>query len=295
MDYSRMTRRDALKCMNASVAKIALAYIGGLSLLSSCMNNGKKRIVFYFTATGNSLFAAKHFSNAPLSIPQVIKQSDLTFEADEIGFVFPDYRASAPEIVKRFLHDATFKAHYMFSIITYGKWDCNVIESWNKYAIQNGVHFNYITSVLMVDNYLPVFDMNEEIRMDKKENEQLQKVVADISEEKEYIPQLSAEERKRCEDILKILPSLFPVRCETLFEINDDCIGCGFCKRVCPRSNFKLGNKGVEFSGDCEHCLACVQNCPQKAISLKNGELNKNARYRHPRISLNEIVRSNIQ
>ena len=29
----------------------------------------KKRIVFYFTATGNSLFIAKQLSDAPLSFP----------------------------------------------------------------------------------------------------------------------------------------------------------------------------------------------------------------------------------
>lgn len=36
----------------------------------------KKRIVFYFTATGNFLFIAKQFSDAPLSIPQELKKSD---------------------------------------------------------------------------------------------------------------------------------------------------------------------------------------------------------------------------
>ena len=30
-------------------------------------------MVFYFTATGNCLYAAKHFSDAPASIPQVMR------------------------------------------------------------------------------------------------------------------------------------------------------------------------------------------------------------------------------
>lgn len=30
-------------------------------------------MVFYFTSTGNSLYAAKHFSDAPVSIPQVMR------------------------------------------------------------------------------------------------------------------------------------------------------------------------------------------------------------------------------
>lgn len=34
----------------------------------------------------------------------------------------------------------------------------------------------------------------------------------------------------------------------------------------------------IIHTGDCEFCLACIQNCPQKAIVLKKGERNKEAR-----------------
>lgn len=103
-----------------------------------------------------------------------------------IGIVFPDYRAFAPLMVQRFLQEVTLKAPYLFSIITFGNYDCNVIESWNKFAIEQGVHFNYITTVKMVDNYLPVFDMAEQIKMDKQEEAQLQQAVADVLQEKEW-------------------------------------------------------------------------------------------------------------
>lgn len=46
--------------------------------------------------------------------------------------------------------------------------------------------------------------------------------------------------------------------------------------------------------GDCAYCLACANNCPQKAIKLRR-EANPNARYRHPKITLQEIVRANQQ
>ena len=60
----------------------------GTNVLSSCTTeHGKKRLVFFFTGTGNSLYAAKQFSNNPLSIPQVMKSNNLVFDADEIGLV----------------------------------------------------------------------------------------------------------------------------------------------------------------------------------------------------------------
>lgn len=296
MDYKKLTRREALKFMGTTVAGMTLASVGALSVFTSCTEKGKKRIVFYFTATGNSLYAAKQFSDTPFSIPQVLKENNLTFEADEIGIVFPDYRAFAPLMVQRFIQEVTLKAPYLFSIITFGNYDCNVIESWNQFAIRQGVHFNYITTIKMVDNYLPVFDMDEQLKMDKQEEAQLKQAVADVLEEKNLIPSLTEEERQRCLNVLKRVPELFPVSSEALLEVRkSSCNGCGFCVNVCPRKNFSLTDKGVEHTGDCEFCLACIQNCPQKAIVLKRGERNAEARYRHPRITLNEIVLANKQ
>lgn len=33
-------------------------------------------MVFYFTSTGNSLYAAKYFSDAPVSLPQVMRGAE---------------------------------------------------------------------------------------------------------------------------------------------------------------------------------------------------------------------------
>lgn len=296
MDYKKLTRREALKYLGTTVAGMTLASTGALSMFTSCTEKGKKRIVFYFTATGNSLYAAKKFSETPLSIPQILKGKNRVFEADEIGIVFPDYRAFAPLIVQKFIQEVPLKASYLFSVITFGNYDCNVIESWNQFAIEHGVHFNYITTIKMVDNYLPVFDMDEQLKMDKQEESQLEQAVADVLEEKNHIPSLTEEERQQCLRVLQRVPELFPISSELLLEVNkSSCNGCGICTKVCPRKNFSLTDKGVEHTGDCEFCLACIQNCPQKAIVLKRGERNKEARYRHPRISLNEIVLANKQ
>ena len=78
-------------------------------------------------------------------------------------------------------------------------------------------------------------------------------------------------------------------------QCNVSCIGCGICVKVCPRRNYTLTGEGVQCKGACEYCLSCVQNCPQKAITLRAGEKNPDARYRHPDISLNDIIRANRQ
>ena len=39
----------------------------------------------------------------------------------------------------------------------------------------------------MVDNYLPVFDTNEQMRIDKKTDENMEKIIEDITDHKEYV------------------------------------------------------------------------------------------------------------
>ena len=75
----------------------------------------------------------------------------------------------------------------------------------------------------------------------------------------------------------------------------DRCVTCNTYSQVCPSGNFRITDNGLEFSGSCEYCLACVHSCPQKALYLKAGERNREARYRHPEVSLGEIIRSNKQ
>ena len=44
-------------------------------------------MVFYFTATGNSLYAAKQLEKAPVSIAQAVHDLENVYEAEKIGIV----------------------------------------------------------------------------------------------------------------------------------------------------------------------------------------------------------------
>lgn len=225
----------------------------------------------------------------------------MTYEADEIGFVFPDYAASAPLIVREFVSKATFRAPYIFSVITYGNAAVNVCEWWNRFANEQGLQQQYIKSLLMVDNYLPVFDMNEQIKIDQHTDENLATIIEELAAQKEYIEKGDMGWFNE-EGLERLRASHFPMTAERLISVNHEkCIGCGFCTKVCPRGNLKLTGDGIRAEGSCEYCLACVHSCPQKALTLRSpmegrpGERNPEARYRHPDISLNEIVRANQQ
>ena len=298
-----MDRRNALKMMGASLAAVAMAGIAPRTHAAILKDRAKdkKRLVFYFTATGNSLFVARQFSDSPLSIPQELKKDNLVYEADEIGFVFPDYASSAPLIVRDFVSKAKFSAPYIFTVITYGNASANVCEWWEKFAREKGVANNYVKSILMVDNYLPVFDMNEQMKIDKHVDENLAAILEDLGSHKQDIEKADMGFFNE-EGLERLRASHFPMTAQQLLELKPDrCVECMTCEKVCPHKNFRLGTNGLEFSGSCEFCLACVHACPQKALTLKSrmqgwpGERNAEARYRNPNVSLNDIIKSNRQ
>ena len=298
-----MDRRNALKWMGISLAAAAMAGIAPLthSAIVKDRQRGKKRLVFYFTATGNSLFVARQFSDSPISIPQELKKTELVYEADEIGIICPDYAGAIPKIVREFVQKATFKAPYMFSVITFGNACVNVAEYWDEFCQGQGVKMNYVRPILMVDNYLPVFDMNQQISIDKHTDENLATILEEVGAHKDFIA--PAEMGFFNKEMLKGMQDQhFSMTADRLLQLREDrCVQCMTCANVCPHKNFSLADKGVSFSGNCEYCLACVHACPQKALTLRSeregwpGERNPEARYRHPKVTLADIVRSNKQ
>ncbi|MBQ7811682.1 MAG: flavodoxin family protein, partial [Bacteroidales bacterium] len=175
-----MTRREALKTLGLAFGTAAVG-LSGAAGLTSCSSE-KKRIVFYFTATGNSLFVARELGGENIiSIPQALKNDKLEYEADEIGIVYPIYGHMPPNIVKDFLKAARLKADYFFAVLTYGNNRGASPEVWDEFATSCGYKFNYITTVLMVDNWLHAFDMNEQMKIDKKIPEQLERIHADLA------------------------------------------------------------------------------------------------------------------
>lgn len=51
-------------------------------------------------------------------------------------------------------------------------------------------------------------------------------------------------------------------------KIDDDCIKCGLCVKLCPMKNLNLDSKGILQNNDCILCYRCVNACPKKAITV---------------------------
>ena len=303
-----ISRREALKRMGLFMGSTAL---GMPAALTACKKEAKKRILFYFTATGNCLYVARQLADEHtelLSIPQLVKQGRYDFEADEIGIVYPIYGHMPPNLVRNFIQKAHLTAAYKFAVLTFGARKCNAVGIWDEITRKAGKPFDYITTMIMVDNWLPNFDMNEQMKMDKGIPANLERIRADLAQQRHWLEPFTEEERRMHEGFMAYThldPEVgFLMRSEKYFRITDACVGCAICTDVCPRGNYKLTSTGVKTEGDCDFCFACIQNCSQKAIQfaelpddplLARGKVNPNARYRNEHVSLWSIKNANRQ
>ena len=143
--------------------------------------------ICYFTASGNCLYVARRIGGTLLSIPQLMRQEKIEIEDDAVGIVCPVYAGELPFMIVDFMKKADIKTDYFFVILTCGYGYEASLGHAEVAARKRGWDIKYGNGVLMVDNYLPFFDMNEEIRKlpGKDVEGQLDTICADIQARKE--------------------------------------------------------------------------------------------------------------
>jgi ferredoxin len=248
--------------------------------------------IFYFTTTGNSLYIAKHIGGELLSIPQMLQQEKTHFKDDAIGFVVPCYGFDVPQIVSKFMEKHSFEADYFFAIMSYGNILAAGLLEFEKLANKSNIKLNYTNEMLMVDNYLPGFKVENQLAKapSRKIDEHIQIIVEEIKNRHENrVEKLSVGMKILSAAIHRFNKFLKP-NIDNRFSIDDHCTQCGTCTKVCPMNNIVVETQ-PEYQHNCSFCLACIHNCPEKSIHLK-GE-KSGSRFRNEHIALKEIITAN--
>lgn len=247
--------------------------------------------LLYLTSTGNSLYVAKRLGGELISIPQAVKAGNYDFSDEKIGIVFPIYQLSVPIYVEEFLRKVKLNSDYIFAVLTYGMMDGDAAGNLEKIADECGIHFSYIRTLKMVDNFIPYFAMEKQIKTES--NKQIEKhldtIISDINNAKKK-PHKSSLFGVLMNKMVKNNGAIGEGITKDLW-IEDTCVQCGTCAIVCPLDNIKVQSAKPEFGTRCMSCMACTQNCPKNAIRLRN-EKSK-VRFRNQNISLKEIKEAN--
>ncbi|MDR1230354.1 MAG: EFR1 family ferrodoxin [Spirochaetaceae bacterium] len=250
--------------------------------------------ILYFTSTGNCLYIAKRLGGELLSIPQLQKDGVFEITDDVVGIICPIYGFNMPHLVRRYLENAIIKAEYIFTVMTFGNRSVAALAQMKKLLGKRGVALHYSNEIKMVDNYLPGFDITDQLRIHTDENIELKinDVVNDIKERKHFLKNHTRFQKF----VSNVFSSLMTKRVMNgmvkNFIVNDLCNGCGTCRKVCPMGNI-AGTEKPEYQNNCEFCLACIHLCPKNAIHLKNEKSEK--RFLNQHIKLSEITDANKQ
>lgn len=241
--------------------------------------------IIYFTSTGNSLYVARQFSDEPMSIIALDRAGIYSIEDDEaIGIVTPDHVSNPPRPVREYLQKVTLKAPYIFGIVTYGNDVAGTVFELSKLQ-----KFDYINTLLMIDNYFPMFKMQQQIESaHKKEiDSHLAAIVADVNARRKYIAMPGFAIRNIVNPLMHWGFPLLGQNYKRFSVDHDKCIKCGICGNVCPMDNIDY-SPWPNIGSNCLVCGACRQNCPKNAIRFK-GEKDE-VQYRNAHVTVKDII-----
>jgi ferredoxin/flavodoxin len=251
-------------------------------------------IVFCFTSTGNSLYAAKKIAQQidarVIPMNSVSLEKPAGYNDEVIGFVYPVFFWSLPRLVARFVSHIQIenKSAYIFAVATYGGAAFGANGLLNDLLKSRGAHLSYGVNLKCVDNYIPKYKPNdsEELR---------NKVDTNISEIAGSIKKRESNKIGSYTIVNKLIYRSLPDdRSDRYFTIAPSCTGCTTCRKVCPAANIEMKEGKPSFLGMCEHCLACLHNCPARAIDWKSKTQGKD-RYRNFAITLDDMISFNSE
>lgn len=250
--------------------------------------------IFYFTGTGNSLYVAKRIGGELYSIPQVLKEGIEEFEDDVIGIVFPCYAFGVPRLVAEFVKRVKLNANYVFAVMTYGNMGGSGLKHLEDLASSSGITFNYTNEICMVDNYLPLYSIEEQLKHENKKliEAHVENIVNDIRNHKTKCKRKGIVMDTVSKLVYRFVYENKLDAADKKFIVNENCNACKLCEKLCPKNNISVADK-PEFLHHCDICYSCIHNCPQNAIHLKNEK--SSMRFINQHVTVNEIISSNDQ
>lgn len=252
-------------------------------------------VIYYFSATGNSLKVAKDIASQ-LDNTELMKicidnlKSTKKNDYKKIGIIFPVYYFRLPIIVREFVESLDInKNSYVYGVATCGGFTGGAIEQLKGILNGKGISLSSAFTIVMPDNYQVMYStpsLEKQHRLFEIEAEKVKNIAEKINRF-EIVPIKDGNFVTRL--FGNIVSSTFkPKNKDKNFWTDENCNGCGICSKVCPTNNITLVQNKPQWLHQCEHCLACMQWCPKYSIQYKKGTV-KRGRYNHPEIDVSEL------
>lgn len=272
--------------------------------------------IYYFSGTGNSLYAAKELQKRiPVSslesIAGQLKKDVIETRTKIAGFVFPIHGMTVPIPVRNFIKKINLEStSYIFSVITRGGTKCFAVSEIEKILKKKGKNLDsfFILTMFNNDPKLESFEIptKEEISaLEIKIQNRLEFIKKTIVNKEKY--------REKDTDYVTF-PFIKPVTlllerlvllgiryaeydgAKDYFYSDSGCKNCGTCEKVCQSGKIKMVDGKPLWQKDikCYLCYTCLNYCPSQSIQIKSQWFMKShtrtkGRYPHPFATVKDI------
>ena len=249
-------------------------------------------MIIYFSATGNSKYAAQRIADAIEDTAVSIENAkpDIALKPDEcLGIVAPVYFGGLPLPMRSFLEklQLTGNVGYCFTVLTYGYTSGFSAAEVKKLISKKNLNTSAAFGVQMPDTWTPVFDLSDPAAVSKTNEaaERNIKRIIDSIKNKDTGVHSAGRYPYLARFIAK--PLYDRARSTGKFYCEDTCIGCGLCAGKCPVQTIEIiENKPVWKKDKCALCLRCLHHCPKFAIHYGDGKTKEHGQYHNPHVKV---------
>ena len=240
-------------------------------------------MIFYFSGTGNTRWAAEQLAAATkerlLFIPDELNTAcEYSLTDDErIGFCFPVHGWQPPHIVREFIRKMTIAGaagHYTYALCTCGDSTGLAVTMLTQELAQRGITLHSCQSLIMPESYVCLPFMYT----DKPERERA-KITQAQKDLERFLKVVERRETGYSQLKLGLTPWTFShvigayfnrfMITDRKFTVDSDiCTHCGRCAKECPVGDITFEGTPVwKHDGSCTCCLSCYHHCPVHAIN----------------------------
>ena len=251
-------------------------------------------MIFYFTATGNSKYAAERIAAATgertVDIGTAWKSGafgyDVTGDA-RIGIVAPVFAGTLPGIVRFFIDKLTLTGYA--GQYTYGVFTCGGSSGQEGAALalalsEKSMSYNGSFDLRMPDNFIVWSDVPPQAQLDAtlaEADRTLEDIIAAVKAKTDGVIDSTAPQ-------MPFFPNqdISTAAGTSKLCADEKCVSCGLCASICPMGVIKYDDaKKPVWEGACTMCLACLHRCPSGAINHGTDTVGK-GRYVNPNVKL---------